>query len=169
MIRKARKEDLFAVKGIAEACTKDLDNQGIFQWNSTYPSLAIFEKDILEEALYVYEIQGEIQGCIMFSEEKDPLYDTIEWMCPDFRNLYIHRLAVHPQFQKKGIARQLMNFAESFAIHNKMHSIRLDTFSQNPRNIRFYELIGYHIRGDVIFNHQSEYPFHCFEKLIKRI
>ena len=43
---------------------------GIFQWNDHYPSKEIFEKDIQEEALYVWDDKIEIKGCIMFSERK---------------------------------------------------------------------------------------------------
>jgi len=169
MIRKAKASDLFAVKKITEACTENLIKQGIFQWNKNYPSLSVFEKDIQEEALYVFENRGNIKGCVMFSEEKDPLYNSIKWLCPDIKNLYVHRLAVHPNYQKKGIARQLMDFTERCATENQMRSIRLDTFSQNAKNIRFYEARGYQNLGDVYFVKQSKDPFHCFEKLIKRI
>lgn len=169
MIRKAEHADLTTIKKITEACTQHLIDQNIFQWNLNYPSLAVFKKDIEEDALYVYLNKEKIVGCIMFSEEKDPLYNTVNWLTPDGQNLYIHRLAVHPKYQKLGIARQLMDFAENFAQHSQMKSIRLDTFSQNPRNIRFYKARGYNYRGDVYFVNQSKHPFHCFEKQIKRI
>ena len=129
----------------------------------------IYLEDIEEESLYVYLKKEKIVGCIMFSEKKDPLYNTVNWLTPDNKNLYIHRLAVHPKSQRQGIARQLMDFAEDFGEKKRMESIRLDTFSQNPRNIRFYKARGYLNLGDVYFENQSEDPFHCFEKLIKRI
>ena len=169
MIRKALKNDLLLIKNITEACTQHLIEQEIFQWNQDYPSLAVFKKDIEEEALYVYEKKNEILGCIMFSKEKDPLYNQIEWLTLDDQNLYVHRLAVHPESQKQGIARKLMDFVERFALQNDIESVRLDTFSQNPRNIRFYEARGYKNLGDVYFVNQSQYPFHCFEKVLKRI
>jgi ribosomal protein S18 acetylase RimI-like enzyme len=105
----------------------------------------------------------------MFTEEKDPHYNKVKWITPDGHNLYIHRLAVHPKNQKQGIARQMMDFAENFGKKKGMESIRLDTFSQNPRNIKFYRKRGYKKLGDVYFSKQSKDPFHCFEKLIKRI
>ena len=105
----------------------------------------------------------------MFSQEKDPQYYSIHWLTDDHKNLYIHRLAVHPNSQKQGVARQMMDFAEAFSIREKMISIRLDTFSKNPRNIRFYKARGYNKLGDVYFIKQSQDPFHCFEKVVKRI
>jgi len=169
MIRKAEIADLVVVKEIAEACTAALIADGICQWNKEYPSRTAFKKDIEQGALSVYEKEGKIVGCIMFSEEKDPLYNRIKWLTEDDKNVYIHRLAVHPTNQRQGIARQLMDYAEAYALAEQMNSIRLDTFSKNPRNIRFYEARGYQNLGDVYFIRQSQYPFHCFEKVLKRI
>ena len=169
MIRKARIADLIPVKKITEDCTAALIEQGIYQWNSEYPSLTAFRKDIEKQSLYVYENKGAVIGCIMFSQEKDPLYNSIHWLTDDYKNLYIHRLAVHPNNQKQGIARQMMDFAEAYATQEQIISIRLDTFSKNLRNIRFYKARGYTKLGDVYFVKQSQHPFHCFEKVVKRI
>jgi hypothetical protein len=62
-----------------------------------------------------------------------------------------------------------MDFAEAYAIQEQIISIRLDTFSKNLRNIRFYEAREYTKLGDVYFVKQSQHPFHCFEKVVKRI
>ena len=55
-----------------------------------------------------------------------------------------------------------MDFAEDFARHQKAVSVRLDTFSQNNRNQKFYEARGYTKLGDVYFPRQAEFPFHCY-------
>ena len=169
MIRKARIADLIPVKKITEDCAAAPIEQGIYQWNSEYPSLAAFRKDIEKQSLYVYENKGAVIGCIVFSQEKDPLYNSIHWLTDDYKNLYIHRLAVHPNNQKQGIARQMMDFAEAYATQEQIISIRLDTFSKNLRNIRFYKARGYTKLGEVYFVKQSQDPFHCFEKVVKRI
>ena len=167
MIRKANLKDLHSVKKIAEACATNMINQGVFQWNEHYHSLAIFKKDIEEENLYVIDLDGIVYGCIMFSEEKDPLYNTINWLTPDRSNLYLHRLAIHPLQQKKGWGKKLMDFAENYALENGNISIRLDTFSQNLRNNTFYKARGYTRLGDVYFVKQSTFPFHCYEKVLQ--
>jgi len=167
MIRKANLKDLHSVKKIAEACATNMINQGVFQWNEHYPSLTIFKKDIEEENLYVIDLDGIVYGCIMFSEEKDPLYNTINWLTPDRSNLYLHRLAIHPLQQKKGWGKKLMDFAENYALENGNISIRLDTFSQNLRNNTFYKARGYTRLGDVYFVKQSTFPFHCYEKVLQ--
>jgi ribosomal protein S18 acetylase RimI-like enzyme len=116
--------------------------------------------------LYLAKINQEIVGCIMLSENKDDVYKDIKWLSEDNINLYIHRLAVHPQFQKKGIGRKMMDFAEKYAKSNNYESVRLDTFSKNKRNNIFYENRGYIKLGNVYFPKQSRFPFHCYEKLI---
>ena len=57
--------------------------------------------------------------------------------------------------------------AEAEAITMKCLSVRLDTFSQNSRNSKFYRARGYIQLGDVHIPKQSEYPFYCFEKILK--
>ena len=166
MIRKALISDLETVKSLTEACAKKMISDGIFQWNDHYPSKEIFRKDIEEESLYVWDDKNQIKGCIMFSPEKDEVYNSTKWLTQDDKNIYVHRLAVHPKFQKKGIGNKLMNFAESIAKKLNFISIRLDTFSQNKSNNKFYESRGYQKLGDVFFRKQSEFPFHCYEKII---
>lgn len=158
--------NLDKVKEIAECCATDMINRNIFQWNEKYPSKKIFQKDIESNSLYLARINQEIVGCIMLSENKDDVYKDIKWLSEDNINLYVHRLAVHPQFQKKGIGRKMMDFAEDYAKLNNYESVRLDTFSKNERNNIFYKSRGYTKLGNVYFPKQSRFPFHCYEKLI---
>tara|TARA_Y200000002_G_scaffold77010_1_gene60552 strand:- start:1755 stop:2264 length:510 start_codon:yes stop_codon:yes gene_type:complete len=158
--------NLDKVKEIAECCATDMINRNIFQWNEKYPSKKIFKKDIESNSLYLARINKEIVGCIMLSENKDDVYKDIKWLSEDNINLYVHRLAVHPQFQKKGIGRKMMDFAEDYAKLNNYESVRLDTFSKNERNNIFYKSRGYTKLGNVYFPKQSRFPFHCYEKLI---
>ena len=165
-IELATQNELDRVKEIAEACAKNMIENNIFQWNDKYPSREIFKEDIKNKSLYVSKINQEVVGCIMFSSSKDDVYKTVNWITEDEYNLYIHRLAVDPIFQKRGIARKMMDFAEDFAKSNNYISVRLDTFSQNPRNNKFYKSRGYNKLDDVYFPRQSEFPFHCYEKLV---
>ena len=165
-IELATQNQLDRVKEIAEACAKNMIENNIFQWNDKYPSREVFKEDIKNKSLYVSKINQEVVGCIMFSSRKDDVYKTVNWITEDEYSLYIHRLAVHPIFQKRGIATKMMDFAEDFAKSNNYISIRLDTFSQNPRNNKFYKSRGYSKLDDVYFPKQSQFPFHCYEKLV---
>ena len=165
-IKLARLSDLDRVKEIAEACAEKMIEDNIFQWNEKYPSKEIFREDIKNNDLFVAWINSEIVGCIMLSSYKDDVYKNVKWISEDSNNLYIHRLAVHPSFQKKGIARKMMDYAEAYAKSKNHKSVRLDTFSKNHRNNKFYKSRGYNKLDDVYFPKQSEFPFHCYEKLV---
>ena len=166
MIRKAREIDIEAIIEITKACAKTMIANGIYQWNEHYPTHAAFKKDINRDELYVLEFDGRVKGTIVISSLMDEEYIPIKWLTKNENNIYIHRLAVHPELQGKGYAQKLMDFAEQFAIDNNYTSIRLDTFSQNKRNQKFYELRGYKRLGDIYFPKQSEFPFHCYELVI---
>ena len=166
MIRKARYEDIEAIIKMTKACAKYMIKQDIFQWNEHYPDIAAFERDIKRQELYVLEHHSNLIGCIVISTFMDEEYIPVKWLTRNKNNVYIHRLAIHPDHQGQGFAQQLMDFAENHAIDNNYSSIRLDTFSQNKRNQKFYELRGYKRLGDIFFPKQSEYPFHCYELVL---
>lgn len=166
MIRKGTISDIHKILEITKACAADMINKNILQWNEFYPNKAPFTNDANRGELYVLEVENKILGCITVSTIMDEEYVPISWLTPNEKNVYIHRLAIHPSLQGKGYAQQLMAFAENYARKNNYNSIRLDTFSQNKRNQKFYELRGYKKLGDIFFPKQSEFPFHCYELIL---
>ncbi len=166
MIRIGTKKDINPILHITNACAKKMIDNGIYQWNDHYPNNLAFEKDVKRKELYVLEIDNQVIGCIAVTISMDKEYIPVKWLTPNENNIYVHRLAIHPNFQGKGYAQQLMDFAEQHAIENNYTSIRLDTFSKNKRNQMFYELRGYKKLEDIYFPKQSEYPFHCFELVL---
>ncbi len=166
MIRKAVATDIEAIIALTKACAKAMVAKGVYQWNEHYPNKDAFINDINRNELYVLEIDAQVGGCIVISTHMDEEYMPINWLTENKNNIYIHRLAVHPKHQGLGYAQQLMTFAKQFAIDNKFSSIRLDTFSHNKRNQKFYELRGYKRLGDIYFPKQSKAPFHCYELVL---
>jgi ribosomal protein S18 acetylase RimI-like enzyme len=167
MIRRAKILEIPEILSITKACCMQMIEKGIFQWNEHYPSKEVFEIDIERAELYILETEDHIIGAIVVSSYMDEAYAQIDWLTPDEDNIYIHRLAVHPDFQGKGFARKLMDFAENYAQEKGCLSVRLDTFSQNHRNQRFYEARGYQKLGDIFFPKQSEYPFYGYEMVLR--
>jgi len=163
MIRKALLQEIPQLLELTRACAKKMIAEGILQWNEHYPNADAFKKDVERDELFVMISNNDIVGCITISTLKDEEYDSIQWLTPDATNFYIHRLAIHPKFQHQGFAKQLMDFAEKMAEEKKATSIRLDTFSKNIRNQKFYEARGYTKLGGIYFPKQSEFPFYCYE------
>ena len=166
MIRLSKILEIPEILYITKACTEKMCRQGIFQWNEFYPSRKEFETDVRRGELYVLEKGKRIIGTIVITSHMDAEYEKAEWLTPHGNNRYIHRLSVHPDFQGKGCASELMDFAEARARDQGVVSIRLDTFSQNVRNQKFYENRGYQRLGDVYFPNQSAHPFYCYELIL---
>ncbi len=162
MIRKALFSDLDAICQLTRTCAKAMIANGIYQWNEHYPTRERFQKDIELEELYVFE-ELSIRGIMVLTEQIDEEYIPIKWLTQNKNNIYVHRLAVDPTYWGQGYAQQLMDFAEDYAKKNQYQSVRLDTFSQNKRNQKFYETRGYKRLGEIFFPKQSKHPFYCYE------
>jgi ribosomal protein S18 acetylase RimI-like enzyme len=166
LIKKASKQDLDQLLTVVKSCGKNLIDQGIFQWNEEYPKREDLLEDIELQELWKLEYGNSIVGLIVLTEIEDAEYLHVKWLTKNDKNLYIHRLAVHPNFQGKGFAQKLMDFAENYALENGYKSIRLDTFSQNKRNLQFYEKRNYVKLESIYFPKQSAFPFYCYEKIM---
>ena len=166
MIRRGVHEDLTPILEITKNCAVKMDAMGIYQWNENYPNRSAFIDDIKNNELLVFTKGALLVGCIALCTKMDDVYKDVKWLTKDVKSLYVHRLAVDPQFQKKGIGKKLMDYAEDFAKKNNFISIRLDTFSKNKNNMRFYERRGYKRLEEVFFPEQSKFPFYCYELII---
>ena len=166
MIRAAKEMDVGELLRLARACGATMRAAGIFQWNDTYPSEAAFLGDISRGELWVFEAGSGPIACLALSEIKDPEYERVAWGTPDLGARYIHRLAVHPRVQRQGLGSKLMDFAEARATAEGATALRLDTFSRNAGNQRFYETRGYRRLGAIYFPNQSAYPFYCYERAL---
>ncbi len=168
MIKKASILDLDQLYSITKSCAKQMIENSIFQWDENYPSKEILQKDIDLQQIWKLEVQDVIIGIIVLTEIEDQEYQDVKWLTKNNNNLYIHRLAIEPKYQRKGYAQKLMNYAENYALKNNYSSIRLDTFSKNKRNQEFYKKRNYKKLAYVYFPNQSEFPFYCFEKVLKK-
>ncbi|SFZ90338.1 N-acetylglutamate synthase, GNAT family [Flaviramulus basaltis] len=166
MIRKATLKDIDKLLEITKACAASMVVKNIYQWNEFYPNKQPFLKDFERSELYIIELENTIIGCITISTFMDEEYIPISWLTPNLNNIYIHRLAIHPNEQGKGYAQKLMDYAEHYAKKNNFTSVRLDTFSQNAKNLKFYELRGYKRLGEIYFPKQSKHPFYCYELIL---
>ncbi len=165
MIRRANILEIPDILEVTKACTAYMIKMGIFQWNEHYPSREVFEKDVRRKELYVLEPGKSIAGVIAITTLMDEEYAPVNWLTGGNNAIYIHRLAVHPAQQGKGYAQKLMDYAESHARDNGFQSVRLDTFSQNKGNQKFYGQRGYQKLDVIHFPKQSDHPFHCYEQV----
>ncbi|WP_134704763.1 GNAT family N-acetyltransferase [Ammoniphilus sp. YIM 78166] len=137
-----------------------------------------------ENAIKVFNIQIPsymVEAEIIGSYEIPPLKDTIdtlqqcgeiffgyyleEELCGaisikvDHDEIDIHRLIVHPNHFKKGIAQMLLNYIES---EFEVGTIKVGTGSKNTPAIRFYKKNGFQKTKEVLIREELSLTF--FEK-----
>ena len=166
MIRAGNISDIDSILNVTKSCALYMIDNEIYQWNETYPDRKSFLDDVKNKELYVYCEKDKVIACISLCNKMDKVYEQVSWNTENGNNLYIHRLAVHPDFQKKGVGKSLMDYAEAFAKKHNYVSVRLDTFSQNKRNLKFYESRDYIRLEEIYFPKQSEFPFYCYELIL---
>jgi GNAT superfamily N-acetyltransferase len=148
-------------------CAADMQTCGIDQWDSEYPVTERVRTDIACGTAWVYIEYGQVCGMFIMDENQDPEYGHVDWCLPARRVAVIHRLAVAPAHHRKGIAREMMDFAEREAARQGIDVMRLDTYSRNTRSIPLFLGRGYAKAGQVNFRGKAA-PFDCFEKHLAR-
>ena len=162
-IRLAKEEDHDAIAQLFRRCSLAMRSEGIMQWSEDYPKPTELSNDISNNSLWIYLLNQSVAGTITINGIEHPEYKKVNWIHSNFQ--VVHRLAVHPEYQKQGIARELMQFAEEHCANSGYASIRLDAFTKNPVNINFYSKLNYDQVGMIYFKYHTE-PFACFEKLL---
>jgi ribosomal protein S18 acetylase RimI-like enzyme len=162
-IVKAEPKDENEIQALIDEVIKEMQGQGIDQWNDIYPPRDIFGKDIEKGELFAAKEEGRIIGIIVLSKEQDEQYEAMEWDDKDGKFFLIHRLAIHPGWLRKGIGNMLMDFAEEYAKENGFTSIRLDTYSGNPRSQEFFKRRGLKTKPGHIHFPECPGPYFCYE------
>jgi ribosomal protein S18 acetylase RimI-like enzyme len=150
---------------LLQHCIEDFNKNSVYQWNHSYPEHFKLLREVENGTLYVIKNKGVCIGTISFDEQQESVFDSVEWENKTDKFIVIHRIAVFPTWQKKGIGRKLIEFAESYAKENKYNSVRLDVASSSEHLIKLYESIGYASTGEILYPKQKE-PFKCLEKII---
>lgn len=162
-IRSANIKDLDSLMGITQRCIENLDKLGIYQWDEIYPSKKDFHNDILEQSLYVVTSTSKdnILGCICINQLEYPGYEDANWL--GFHFSVIHKIIIDPLYENQGFGKSAMCYAENVARSNGKDSIRLDCFQDNLRANKFYQKLGYVLRGETRFRKGM---FNLYEKMI---
>lgn len=163
MIRCAKYEDLTCIIHIITRVKKRMLERGNPQWDSDYPGMKEYLKDIESRELYV-EVDDEdrIRGFMCLNQDFPIEYRTVAWTT-SLPCICIHRLAVDTTYNNQGIADTLFRFAEEYAREMGFKSIRLDTFGLNRAAQSLFIRTGYCFVGD-IFMKGREMPYRCYEK-----
>ena len=128
MFRGARRADLDAILKIyARARQAMADSGNPAQWGDHFPPQELLEEDIDSNRLFLYLVNGELEGVFAFILGPDPTYARIEdgkWLNDTLPYGTIHRLASagrHP-----GVAAAVITWCLEHC-----ESLRADTHADN--------------------------------------
>ena len=164
-VEKATSNNILEVMYLLQHCIEDFNKNSVYQWNMSYPDPFKLLSEVEKGSLYIIKTKGVCIGTITIDEQQESVFDKVDWKNKTDKFLVLHRIAVFPSWQKKGIGRKLIEFAENFAKENNYKSIRLDVASSSEHLIKLYESIGYTYTGDILYRKQEE-PFKCLEKIV---
>jgi len=162
-IRKADTDDLYNICSVFEKAIHVMNENNIPQWDERYPSQEIIREDILNNQMYLGEIENQIACVFVLNQQYDVEYENGNWKYKDSFFTVVHRLCVNPQFQKQGVGTKTMQIIENMLKNEGTDAIRLDAFSLNPYALRMYEKLGYMKVGEVNWRTGL---FYLYEKLI---
>lgn len=162
--RKATQEDLPAIWDILKAAIQRRKKDGSNQWQDGYPNPTVVGNDIEKESGYVLTNSDEIIGYCSILINEEPAYANIQgkWLTEgDF--IVYHRVAVSEAHLGKGYAKQLLQHIETYALENRIFSIRADTNFDNPGMLKLFEKLGYVYCGEVFFRGSAR---RAYEKVL---
>ncbi len=163
LTRPAKPDEVPELLQLVRDCVAAMRAGGIEQWDEIYPDMEVISRDIAAGTLHVTTEEGRIIGCITVDQFMDPLWRGMNWSENSEPAAAVHRLMIHPSAQGRGLAKQLMFFAEEKARAMKCRSIRLDTFLKNPAAMALYPRLGYQATGTAMMRKGE---FAGFEKLL---
>ncbi|MFD1467727.1 GNAT family N-acetyltransferase [Hymenobacter caeli] len=164
-VRRATASDLPAVLALVHRVVPLMRAAGNFQWSADYPNAAVFETDLARGQLWVAELLGhpQLAGAAALTQDQDPEYAQADWDAAE-PALVVHRLAVAPEAQGRGVAGALLAQAEHEARALGLRTMRVDTNSENAATQRLFPKLGYRFAGEITLAFRPGLRFFCYEK-----
>ncbi|TYZ09228.1 GNAT family N-acetyltransferase [Hymenobacter lutimineralis] len=162
-VRLAQEPDLPAIEQLIRRVVPLMHAAGNFQWEASYPNAVVFRQDISRGQLWVAEWEGQVAGVAALTTDQDAEYAQANWDAAE-EALVTHRLAVDPAAQGRGIAAALLQQAETLARARGLHSLRVDTNSENQATQRLFPKLGYRFAGEITLAFRPGLRFYCYEK-----
>ncbi len=162
-LRLATETDLPAVVSLIRAVVPLMHAAGNFQWESAYPNEEVLRRDVLNQWLWVAELGGRVAGVAALTTANEPEYAQVGWDLSE-PVVVVHRLAVHPEAQGRGVAAALLHQAETVGREHQKRAVRVDTNSENAATQRLFPKLGYQFAGEITLGFRPGLRFFCYEK-----
>lgn len=166
ILRLATETDLPHLIDLIRQVVPRMHIAGNFQWDTGYPNETVFRQDIQRGDLWVAEIDGALAGVAALTTIQDAEYEQLGWDLSETA-LVTHRLAVHPDFQGRGVAAALLKQAEWLALSRGIDVLRIDTNSENQATQRLFPKLGYRFSGELTLGFRPGLRFLGYEKRLR--
>ena len=157
---------------ILVACGLDVkDRFGLSHWMPPNYPLEQMLHDAMEQEVYAVTVGDNLVGTftlemmttVSLSYIK---YGKIIWQILDVPAVYVHKLAILPSWQGKGLGTWCMQVIEKLTIERGYCAIRLDGMKTHPKLLSFYKSRGYQQVGELIYNSDVWVDAIVFEKVL---
>jgi len=145
--RLANIDDVEDVFYLIKAAIVQMEADGIYQWDDIYPTKEDFITDIENESLYLAMDGVNLAAIYVISKESDAAYKNAKWQYGDESAYILHRFCVSPDYQNKGIGKEVLAHIEAQISEMGYETVRLDVFTENPYAQKLYRKSGYQVRG----------------------
>ncbi len=136
--------NLFQLSEVLQAAARALEQRQQPLWSRADLTPEALQKAYPDSEMILGFWDGEAVAAMVLVTE-DPAF----WPnAPVGESLFIHKLAVIPKAQGKGMAAQMLAFAQTRACEQSKRYVRLDTASERPKVRAFYERHGFIYVGE---------------------
>lgn len=164
-IRRAVLADIPLILELISEVVPLMNAAGNFQWDNTYPDAVVFENDIARKQLWLADEEGVVVGVAAITTDQEPEYAGVGWDISE-PAIVIHRLAVKPSCQGRGIATALLLQAEQIAAESPIGILRIDTNTPNKATQKLFPRMGYDFAGEIELSFRPGLRFYCYQKLL---
>ena len=167
-IRPGTDGDLSGIMAIIDAVVPMMNAASNFQWQQgVYPLEANFLHDMKCRQCYVAcdNADGRVVGVAALTEDQDDYAKVCR--CAEEASIVPHRVAVHPSYQGRGVARAFLLKAEELSRGAGYNVVRVDTNVENKTMQHLFESLGYALKGEIqLPGKVSGLRFICYEKYL---
>ena len=129
---------------VLQEAARALEARGQPLWSQNELTSEALRKAYPDAEMVLGYWNGEaVAGMVLVAEDPAFWPDT-----PAGESLFVHKLAVVPKAQGKGIAAQMLAFAQTRAYEQSKRYVRLDTAAERPKVRAFYEKQGFIYVGE---------------------
>lgn len=132
-------------------------------WDETYPGEKEIEFDLSRHALFVMKDEkGKIIASISIDE--DEAVEKLECWTPELQpGKELSRLAVDPDYQNHGLAREMLQYGMQILYSQGYKSVHFLVNRHNKKALRSYAALNFQTVGECELYDQ---PFLCYEKAL---